>query len=277
MTLSGYKLYQAFKYAVYALLAWNIVLFFIRESGAIDVRFLDGLKPDDVIEAFAATIDTTAWVILLLMFELETWVLDDRLITPRDMRLLHVLRAICYAFIGYAFYGYLTKLLFFMSAVPLAGVSDLCSMLGQDWAYAIQGDTYEPLTASNCASFPAASEYARLPGVSAVIDASGLAAIVRLATVDLVNSGVWLLVVGLLEIDVRLQERGRLEGTVLALSTALKAVLYAVLFAAAVYWGLKGDFIDFWDAFLWLVAFFFIEMNVFEWRRESLAESATAS
>ena len=277
MTLSGYKLYQAFKYAVYALLAWNIVLFFGRESGAIDVRFFDGLRPGDVIEAFAATIDTTAWVILLLMFELETWVLDDRLITPRDMRLLHVLRAICYAFIGYAFYGYLIKLLFFMGAVPLAGVSDLCSLVGQDWAYAIQGDTYEPLTASNCASFPAASEYARLPGVSAVVDASGLAAIVRLATVDLVNSGVWLLVVALLEIDVRLQERGRLEGTVLALSTALKAVLYAVLFAAAVYWGLKGDFIDFWDAFLWLVAFFFIEMNVFEWRRESLAESTQAT
>ena len=277
MTLSGYKLYQAFKYAVYALLAWNIVLFFSRESGAIDVRFFDGLRPGDVIEAFAATIDTTAWVILLLMFELETWVLDDRLITPRVMRLLHVLRAICYAFIGYAFYGYLTKLLFFMGAVPLAGVSDLCSLLGQDWAYAIQGDTYEPLTASNCASFPAASEYAKLPGVSAVVEASGLAAIVRLAAVDLVNSGVWLLVVALLEIDVRLQERGRLEGTVLALSTALKAVLYAVLFAAAVYWGLKGDFIDFWDAFLWLVAFFFIEMNVFEWRRESLAESATAA
>ena len=277
MTLSGYKLYQAFKYAVYALLAWNIVLFFIRESGAIDFRFLDGLKPGDVIEAFAATIDTTAWVILLLMFELETWVLDDRLITPRVMRLLHTLRAACYAFIAYAFYGYLTKLLFFLGASPLAGVSDLCTLVGQDWAYASRGDTYETLTSANCAGFPAASEYVRLPGVTAVVDAPGLTAILRLATVDLVNSGVWLLVVALLEVDVRLQERGRLEGTVLAASTALKLLLYTILFAAAVYWGLKGEFVDFWDAFLWLVAFFFIEMNIFEWRRESLAGSAPAA
>jgi hypothetical protein len=26
--------------------------------------------------------------------------------------------------------------------------------------------------------------------------------------------------------------------------------------------------VDFWDAFLWLVAFVFIEMNIFQWQRE---------
>lgn len=36
------------------------------------------------------------------------------------------------------------------------------------------------------------------------------------------------------------------------------------LLLAAIYWGIKGDFVDFWDAFLWLVAFIFIELNVFE-------------
>ena len=30
------------------------------------------------------------------------------------------------------------------------------------------------------------------------------------------------------------------------------------------------DFVDFWDAFLWIVAFVFIERNVFEWREETL-------
>jgi hypothetical protein len=37
-----------------------------------------------------------------------------------------------------------------------------------------------------------------------------------------------------------------------------------------------GDFVDFWDAFLWLLAFFFIEMNVVEWRQDELAEAETA-
>lgn len=46
------------------------------------------------------------------------------------------------------------------------------------------------------------------------------------------------------------------------------AVLYATLFVAAVYWGFEGDFLDFRDAFLWLVAFIFIEMNVIQWNEE---------
>ena len=58
------------------------------------------------------------------------------------------------------------------------------------------------------------------------------------------------------------------------MSNAAKVVLYAILFAAAVYWGFKGDFVDFWDAFLWLVAFVFIERNVIEWRAESLMAPA---
>jgi len=40
----------------------------------------------------------------------------------------------------------------------------------------------------------------------------------------------------------------------------------------AIYWGVKSDFVDTWDAFLWLVAFVFIELNVFNWRQESLEQ-----
>jgi hypothetical protein len=46
---------------------------------------------------------------------------------------------------------------------------------------------------------------------------------------------------------------------------------------AAVYWGFEGDFVDFWDAFLWLVAFFFIELNVVEWRQESQTAQGNTS
>ena len=52
------------------------------------------------------------------------------------------------------------------------------------------------------------------------------------------------------------------------LANSLKVVLYTTLVVAAIYWGLKGDFLDFWDAALWLFAFVFIELNVFEWQQE---------
>jgi hypothetical protein len=265
------KIFQLFKYSVYALLTLNIYLFFVIEWAASPHRFADGIVLFDIIEAYVATIDTVAWVILLLMFELETYVLDDQQFTKRVTWTLHGLRAFCYMFIVYAFYGYLIKLIFLSGTGPLPGVSDLCSLVDGQWAYAVDFDEYATLTAANCASFSTANAFLQFPGLFAAVDQTGLTDIIRLAWVDVINAGVWLLVVLVLEIDVRLQERLKLEGAVLYLSNASKYILYSILFLAAVYWGVKGDFVDFWDAFLWLVAFVFIELNVFEWQRESAA------
>ena len=267
------KLFSLFKYTIYALLTLNVYLFFAEEWAAAAYRFEDGIAFLDIIEGFAASIDTAAWVILLLMFEVETVLTDERL-GRRTMLLMHTLRALCYVVIVYAFYGYLSKLLFLFGAAPLPDVQQLCSLVGGDWAYAVDLDEYVPLTAANCGQFPSNATYLQLPGLAAAIDPEGLAAITRLAWVDVINSGVWLIVVFLLEVDVRLQERDRLQGLALRTSTALKYVLYSILLLAAIYWGVMGDFVDFWDAFLWLLAFFFIEMNVVEWHQEDLEEAA---
>jgi hypothetical protein len=84
-----------------------------------------------------------------------------------------------------------------------------------------------------------------------------------------INSFTWIAVVVILEVDVWLQIQGRFHGRVVTASTVIKALLYAILFAAAAYWGMLGDFLDFWDAFMWLVAFVFIEMNLFRWQAET--------
>lgn len=271
------RAYQVFKYAVYALLTANIFIFFAEEWAASAHRFADGVALPDLIEGFAATIDTAAWVVLLLMFELETFVLDDDQFTPRTTWTLHGLRAVCYAFIVYAFYGYVTKMLFLSGTAPLAGVSDLCTLVDGTWSYAVDLDEYEILTAANCDAFSAAGAFLQLPGLAAAVDQAGFTEIYRLSWVDVINAGVWLLVVLVLEIDVRLQEHNRLEGIFLTISNFGKFFLYGTLFLAAVYWGIKGDFVDFWDAFLWLVAFVFIELNVFDWRQESLEEQKMAA
>lgn len=271
------RIFQLFKYSVYALLSLNVYLFFAVEWEAMAHRFADGLGFTDVIEGFAATIDTAAWVILLLMFELETYVLDERHFTKRLTWTLHGLRAVCYLFIVYAFYGYCAKVFFLAGASALPGVDGLCSLVDGQWAYAYALDEYEILTEENCNTFTDATSFVQYPGMSVVVDREGFIDIIRLAWVDVVNAAVWLLVVLILEVDVRLQERHRLEGTVLTLSNWSKYVLYTILFLAAIYWGFEGDFVDFWDAFLWLVAFVFIELNVFEWRQEDTAAEASAA
>jgi hypothetical protein len=264
------RIFQLFKYSVYALLTLNVYLFFAEEWAASAHRFGDGLILADVIEGFAATVDTAAWVVLLLMFELETYVLDDRHFTKRVTWSLHGLRAFCYIFIVYAAYGYLVKTIFLYGAAPLPNVSDICTLVDGQWAYAVDFDEYEILTVANCASFSTATSFLQYPGIFAVVDQEGLTDIIRLAWTDVINATVWLLVVLVLEVDVRLQEQHKLEGVALRMSNFSKYILYSILFLAAVYWGIKGDFVDFWDAFLWLVAFVFIELNVFEWRQEDL-------
>ena len=276
MTISRGALFQLFKYAVYVLLAMNVYWFFVEEYSAAQLQFADGVGLRDMIEAYAATIDTFAWVILLLMFELETYVLEDRHFTKPVVFTLHGLRAICYGFIIYAFYGYVINLWFLDGTAPLPGIDDLCLLADQQWSYATNLDEYAAITAANCETFSTATSFLRLDGMQAVVDQAGLDTLRGLAWIDVINSGVWILVVLVLEIDVRLQVHNRFEGAAFHVSKFMKFVLYSTLLFAAVYWGIDGDFLDFWDAFLWLVAFVFIELNVFEWRAEELEEAATS-
>ena len=160
------------------------------------------------------------------------------------------------------------------ASLILSAVTDLCTLADAQWAYAVDLAEYAAITAENCGTFSGAGEFLRFSGTRAVVDAEGLAGIIGLAWVDVINAAVWLLVVLVLEVDVRLQEHNRYEGAAFRASAAIKAVLYATLLLAAIYWGINGDFVDFWDAFLWLVAFVFIELNVFEWRAETRAELA---
>jgi hypothetical protein len=271
LTTNSSRLFQLFKYAVYVFLAMNVYWFFAEEHLAAPLRYPGGVGLANLMEAYAATIDTLAWVILLLMFELETYVLEDKQFTTGITWTLHGLRATCYIFILLAFQGYVDVLQFNIGTTALVGVTDVCALPPGDWSWATTLGEYTAITPANCSEWSNATQFFKFPDAAAIVDSAGLTEIVRLAWVDVINAAVWLLIVLVLEIDVRLQEHNRFEGIALRASTASKYVLYGTLFLAAIYWGFKGDFVDFWDAFLWLVAFIFIELNVFEWRQEENA------
>jgi len=75
-----------------------------------------------------------------------------------------------------------------------------------------------------------------------------------------------------LEVEVRQQLRGGIPEHWKGVLGWSKIAIYSTLALAAVYWGIEGDFLDFWDAALWLFAFVFIEMNVFDWQFEQHAK-----
>lgn len=78
---------------------------------------------------------------------------------------------------------------------------------------------------------------------------------------DLANATLWLLVCAALEYDVHLHEH--LSRREQAFRHAIKFTLYGLLAGCAALWGLRGDWLGFYDALLWLLAFFAIELNVF--------------
>ena len=262
------KLYVLFKYSIYALLILNTYLFFQEDWAASSHTFQNGVPLSDVISAFTATIDTFNWVILLLLFELETWVLSDEALENNLLKWgLMGTRGVCYSIIVYAFYGYISKMMLFYGFVSFP-VTDICSMIDGQLAKIDIIDEYSILNAKNCLSLQG-MELFKLTGQNLIADADKLIATQRLAWVDVINAGAWIGVVIILEIDVWFQLKGMLKGTLLQVSKNIKFVLYSTLIICAIYWGLLGDLLDFWDAFLWILAFAFIEMNLFQWQQET--------
>ena len=261
-----YQVFRWVKYLTYALLSLNIWLFFSEELNSARFAIETGEEVALGVQLFSATLDTLAWVILLLLFELETAVIPDERLRGKIRFGIHGVRMLCTAAIVMAFLGYFGEWLTLLPSELLSG--DACSRVTESWSVIIKLDDFMPLTAENCGQFGADTRI--VLGLDQVMASpAGLLEGQRLALVDVINSAAWILVVILLEIEVRVLTRwGGASMPLSQVATFAKAVLYATLVAAAIYWGLKGNFLDFWDAALWLFAFVFIELNVFEWQQE---------
>lgn len=259
--------YQAFKYTVYTLLAINVYLFFQEEWLASKVVFASGITPENLIEAFSSTIDTAAWLVLLLLFELETYVIDDSKLVGKTKLALHGIRAFCYVFILYSLYGYMTKIGLINQFQPHQ-VTDLCTMI-KDWKFMETLNVYNEMTATSCKTLAVGQTefYAHTP-FNVIVDANTLHDVKMLAWVDVINASSWVMVVIMLEIDVHTQLGNISNQFWNKYNRFIKVIVYTVLLAAAIYWGVTGNFLEFWDAFLWIVAFVLIEMNIFEWQAE---------
>ena len=179
------------------------------------------------VQLFSATLDTLAWVILLLLFELETAVIpDDRLKGPLRLG-IHGVRMLCTAAIVMAFLGYLGEWRTLLPSELLVG--EACARVSEGWSYMVKLDDFVPLTAENCGQFGADTRL--VTGLDGVIASpAGLLEGQRLALVDVINSADWILVVILLEIEVRLVPRWRGDSRPMArLANGLKVLLYTTL------------------------------------------------
>lgn len=267
------NLFLTIKWLTYSWLIYNGVQFFLDEQAASQTTYAGNLSLSEIIKVYSAAIDTAFWIFLLLLLELETYIIDDDVLKKPTVKYFMMgLRAICYAVIIYAAYGYFVKMLSQSDIVPFA-ISNPCDLIGQDFSLLTYFEEYEPISLDNCQVL-AGQELSRLNGHNIIAPLADLNYAKWVSWIDVFNSITWLLVVAVLEVDVWFQLKGELKGRLLKTSTMLKFVLYAILFACALAWWYTGVFLDFSDAFLWLFAFFFIEMNMVQWQKETEEEAA---
>lgn len=271
----SYLAYQVFKYSIYFFLCYNLYVFFIDDYHASSQTYPDGITLSNLVLAFATTIDTLSWIILLAVFELETWIIDDAKIKGATRWVLNLIRAICYIFIIYSAWGYTNKFLMLMDYTAFS-IDDVCALINSSYTQIITLDDYVPITLESCQILNQ-KELFQITGTNIISARESLDAAIYLALIDIVNSYAWLIIVAILEVDVYLQLKGKFTGFAFTSSKLLKMAVYSLLFVCAVLWGIDGAFIDFWDAFLWLLAFFFIEMNIFEWHAETEKQNASTS
>ena len=263
--LQNRVLFQWVKYAVYLALLNNVYLFMVEEIRSAAALNIEISSFGSFFQTFSATIDTAAWLILLIFFELETYVLSDRSLRGIAGNIIRLVRALCLAAIAVACWGYFREFYDLLATEPLDAKA--CAQLTEDWSILIDLDKYESLSLSSCVQgdWVLLSNYDKVAAERELLRGA-----IWLALVDFINSMAWILVVILLEIEVRAvlamkNDAGSLGGAFYP----AKMCLYSILFSAAVYWGFEGVFLDFWDAILWLFAFFVIERNVVSWREET--------
>ena len=265
----SFEIRQTIKWLVYTLVIINFG-FYIRNDLLIAGHTLySGSSLLEISRAFATTIDESAWIILLLLFELETYLLSDDPLSRAKTLLMQGIRLVCYISLAHTLYAYGVYLAEIYAAVPVEGVTNLCQLIGKDLSYA-SNLVYSKINSSNCASLSSANQffYVDPPTFFIVEDAVGLAIEKQLAWIDIFEAIIWLLILLSIEVAVWLQDRNIGQGLIFKTLSITKWCLYSLLWAAAGYWIYRGHYMFAWDEFVWIAGFVAIEMNIVEWRNE---------
>jgi len=269
-----HKIQQAVKWTVYTLLIINFVFYIIEDWTRAVHTLHAGSTFLDWTSEFATSIDESAWFILLFMFELETYVLEDENLKGWVGRTLHGVRLICYVMLAHTVYAFTIVVIGLQPTVPVEDVSNLCDMSSANVSY-VYNLEYTEVSEQTCAGLSGDSQFYWLAEDPIVSDMAGLQLERDLAWADLAEAIIWLLILLAIEIVVRLQGKGVTGGAVISTAKALNKFLYASLIALGVYWATLSHWLYLWDELVWIAGFAAIEMNVSQWRDDLIGEQDT--
>ena len=263
---------QIIKWTVYISLIINMGQYFVDDYHTWQATVASSAELGAWIEAFSTSIDLIGWIGLIFLFELETYQLSDDAYTRPVALILRFGRLLCYGFIAYAASGYFGLAMGNYEVEALGALSDLCQFADQGlWLQWGQVD-YTEITSASCATLPSDTLWYRFTNDSTLIGASVLPHIRLMSWIDVLNAIVWLIVVFLIEVEVRLQNEDRFSSRLLAPTRLVKTLMYLILIGNGIVWGYFGYVLYSWDAFLWIFGFWAIELNLAEWEQDRIED-----
>ena len=266
-----HKIQQTIKWTVYALLIVNFVFYVFEDLNRAMHTLKDGSTLLDWAGEFATSIDELGWFLLLFMFEIETYIVDDEDWTGWIAHTVRGVRMFCFVMIGHTVYAFTIVVIGLQPTVPVEATTDLCDMVGADVSY-VYNLEYTEVNEQTCGGLTDESQFFWLDDDPIVSDMAGLELERKLAWADLAEVVIWLLILLAIEVIVRLQSHGVTGGTLISTLNALKFALYASLIGLGIYWASLGHWLYFWDELVWIGGFAAIEMNVSQWRDELLGD-----
>ena len=258
---------QRLKWVIYAFLTINFFYYWYEDWSIAQFTLTSASTFGDWVSAYAATWDFISWMVLIAVYEIETYWLEDDFDNKAVNILMQVVKAICYFTILRTTYAYIGNLNDVMNVSQVPDVSDLCSLANQNYAF-VRNLAYTEINLETCLQIPYAGDLYLYPREPVITDTAGLAEDTNLRRVDLIENISWLIVVAMIELTVQLQNRGYHEGPSIAWSNGLKLLAYLTITGAAVYWFTKGHYLYTWDEFVWIAGFAALDVNLSEWRHE---------
>ena len=269
--------HQRFKWTVYALLLLNFFLYLVQDIGS--ARYTLDARSDllEILSAYVTSIDLIAWFTLILLFELETYVLVDRSWTGATKWTVQGVRLLCYVTILHTSFSYDIALQEFQHPERLPAAADVCAYT-DGWTFLRNRDYFE-IDPANCATIGEGPDFFALSDDAILTDRAGLQEGLILAWTDLIESVTWLVIVFATEAIVRLEHTALWSSALPLALERLKIALYALILVIAFYWGSKKQILYFWDELVWVLGFLIIDWNIRDWQtfRRALSVSPSAA
>jgi hypothetical protein len=267
-----HKIQQIVKWTVYTLLIINWIYYIFEDANRAAHVLHSGSTFLDWTSEFATSIDESAWFILLFMFELETYILEDEDWKGWVAHLVRGVRFFCFVLIAHTIYANLVVVMDLKPTVPVENATSLCDVVDEEVSY-VYNLEYTEVNEETCGDLSTETQFFWLAEDPIVSDMAGLELERDLAWADLAEATIWLLILLAIETNVRLQDRGMTGGPLLTTANMSSKIMYLALIGIGIYWASLSHWLYLWDEIVWILGFAAIEMNISQWHDELVGET----